>query len=119
MPSVKAARSKREREKAMKKQIAIVIASAALMLAAPAAQKINGVITDDMCAKGDHKDMHMGTDEKCVEECIKGMKGKYMLYDGKDTWALSDQELPAKFAAKKVTVTLTGDDWAHKAKELK
>jgi hypothetical protein len=93
----------------MKKQIAIVIASAGLMFSAPAAQKFTGVITDDMCAKGDHKDMHMGSDEKCVEECIKSMKGKYMLYDGKDTYTLSDQKAPAKFATKKVTVTGTLD----------
>ena len=94
----------------MKKQIAIVIASAALMFAAPAAQKYTGTITDDMCAKADHKDMKMGSDEKCVNECIKGMKGKYMLYDGKDSWILSDQKAPAKFAAKKVTVTGTLDE---------
>jgi hypothetical protein len=94
----------------MKKQIAIVIASAALMFAAPAAQKYTGTITDDMCAKADHKDMKMGSDEKCVNECIKGMKGKYMLYDGKDSWILSDQKGPAKFAAKKVTVTGTLDE---------
>jgi hypothetical protein len=101
---------KGERENSMKKKIAIVLASAALMFAAPASQKFTGVITDDMCAKGDHKDMHMGTDPKCVEECIKGMKGKYMLYDGKDSWTLSDQKMPAKFAAKKVTVTGTMDE---------
>ena len=98
----------------MKKQIAIVIASAALassslMLAADA-QKFNGTITDDMCSKADHKDMKMGSDPKCVDECIKGMKGKYVLYDGKDSWALSDQKSPAKFAAKKVTVTGTLDE---------
>ncbi len=93
----------------MKKQIAILIASAALALSASAADKFTGTITDDMCSKGDHKDMHMGTDQKCVDECIKSMKGKYMLYDGKDTWNLSDQKVPAKFAAKKVTVTGTLD----------
>lgn len=93
----------------MKKQIAIVIASAALMFAA-GPQKFTGTITDDMCAKADHKDMKMGSDEKCVDECIKTMKGKYMLYDGKDTWNLSDQKVPAKFAAKKVTVTGTLDE---------
>ncbi|MBZ5617384.1 MAG: hypothetical protein LAQ69_01435 [Acidobacteriia bacterium] len=94
----------------MKKQIGIVIASAALMFAAPASQKFTGTITDDMCAKADHKDMKMASDEKCVEECIKGMKGKYVLYDGKDSWVLSDQKAPAKFAAKKVTVTGTLDE---------
>jgi hypothetical protein len=88
----------------------MVIASAALMFAAPAAQKFTGTITDDMCGKADHKAMNMGTDEKCVDECIKTMKGKYMLYDGKDTWALSDQKMPVKFAAKKVTVTGTLDE---------
>lgn len=94
----------------MKKQIAIVIASATLMFAAPAAQKYTGTITDDMCPKADHKDMKMGSDPKCVAECIKGMKGKYVLYDGKDSWELSDQKAPAKFAAKKVTVTGTLDE---------
>lgn len=92
----------------MKKQIAIAIASAALALTAQAAQ-FTGTITDDMCGKADHKDMKMGTDEKCVTECIKGMNGKYVLYDGKDTYVLSDQKAPEKFAAKKVTVTGTLD----------
>ena len=89
----------------MKKQIILALASAALMSAAT----FSGTITDDMCAKADHKDMKMGTDEKCVTECIKGMGGKYVLFDGKDSWALSDQKAPAKFAAKKVTVTGTLD----------
>ncbi len=93
----------------MKKQIAIVIASSALVFASPASQTFTGTITDDMCAKADHKDMKMGADEKCVTECIKGMGGKYVLYDGKDTYVLSDQKSPAKFAAKKVTVTGTLD----------
>ena len=37
------------------------------------------------------------------------MDGKYVLYDGKDTYVLSDQKTPEKFAAKKVTVTGTLD----------
>lgn len=94
----------------MKKTIAVAITAAALMFAAPAAQKFTGTITDDMCSKADHKDMHMGTDQKCVDECIKSMKGKYMLYDGKEAYTLSDQKGPAKFAAKKVTVTGTLDE---------
>jgi len=86
----------------MKKTIAVVFASAALMFGA---DKFTGTITDDMCAKADHKDMKMGSDAKCVTECIKGMNGKYVLYDGKDSYVLSDQKTPEKFAAKKVTVT--------------
>jgi hypothetical protein len=94
----------------MKKQIAIAIASAALILAAPAPQTFTGIITDDMCAKGDHKAMNMGSDPKCVTECIKGMNGKYVLYDGQNSYVLSDQKAPAKFAAQKVTVTGTLDE---------
>jgi hypothetical protein len=37
------------------------------------------------------------------------MNGKYVLYDGKEAYVLSDQKLPEKFAAKKVTVTGTLD----------
>jgi hypothetical protein len=93
----------------MKKTIAISIASAALMFAADK-QTFTGTITDNMCGDADHKAMKMGNDPKCVVECIKGMGGKYALYDGKTTYILSDQKTPAKFAAKKVTVTGTLDE---------
>ena len=73
------------------KKIAMLFLAGALMVAAPASQKFTGTITDDMCAKADHKDMKMGSDEKCVTECIKGMNGKYVLYDGSNTYVLSDQ----------------------------
>jgi hypothetical protein len=58
-----------------------------------------------MCSKADHKDMKAESDAKCVIECVKGMNGKYVLYDGKNTYVLSDQKTPEKFAARKVTVT--------------
>jgi hypothetical protein len=93
----------------VKKQIAIVIAAAALTFTAQAAEKFTGTITDDMCGNADHKDMNMGADEKCVTECIKSMGHKYVLWDGKAAYALTDQKTPAKFAAKKVTVTGTLD----------
>jgi hypothetical protein len=93
----------------MKKQIAMTILSAAMMIAAPATQTFTGVITDDMCAKPDHKAMNLGSDEKCVSQCVKGMNAKYALYDGKELFKLSDQKLPSKFAAKKVSVTGTLD----------
>jgi hypothetical protein len=93
----------------MKKQIALIIASAALVFGAPASQTFTGTITDDMCGKADHKDMKAASDAKCVTECVKGMGGKYVLYDGTDTYVLSDQKTPEKFAAKKVTVTGTLD----------
>ena len=93
----------------MKKTIAITIAGAALMWAADN-QTFTGTITDSMCGDTDHKAMKMGNDPKCVVECVKGMGGKYALYDGKTTYILSDQKTPAKFAAKKVTVTGTLDE---------
>ena len=92
----------------MKKQIAMAIAAAALMFAAPP-KTFTGIITDNMCAKADHKAMKM-EDAKCVAECVKGMGAKYVLYDGKETYTLSDQKTPEKFAAKKVTVTGTLDE---------
>ena len=91
----------------MKKTLAVFAVSAGVMFAA--GQTFTGTITDNMCDKSDHADMKMGTDEKCVTECIKSMGGKYVLYDGSKTYELSDQKTPAQFAAKRVTVTGTLD----------
>ncbi len=92
----------------MKKQIAILIASAALMFAA-GQQTFTGTITDSMCG-GDHKAMNMGSDEKCTNACVRA-GAKYALWDGKKTYILSDQKTPTQYAAKRVTVTgtLSGD----------
>jgi len=93
----------------MKKTMAILLASATLGLAADK-QAFTGTITDSMCEKADHTDMKMGSDAKCVAECVKGMGAKYVLYDGKNAYLLSDQTTPAKFAGKKVTVMGTLDE---------
>ena len=90
----------------MNKYIAIAIAFASLGFTAEK-QTFTGIITDDMCSKADHKSMNMGPDAKCVTECVKGMSGKYVLYDGKTAYILSDQNAPEKFAAQKVIVTGT------------
>jgi hypothetical protein len=91
----------------MKKTIGILFAAAVLGSGAT----FTGVITDNMCDNADHKDMKMGNDAKCVVECVKGMNGKYVLWDSaaKKTYKLSDQKTPEKFAAKKVTITGTLD----------
>lgn len=94
----------------MKKQIAIMIAAAALMFAA-GKQTFTGTITDSMCG-GDHKAMNMGADDKCVIACVKA-GAKYALWDGKTAYVLSDQTTPEKFAAKKVKVTGTLDEKAN------
>jgi len=86
-----------------------ILIFAAAMLAHAADQTFTGTITDSMCAGPDHKAMNMGSDEKCVTECVK-MGAKYALFDGKTAYTLSDQKNAAKFAAKKVNVTGTLDD---------
>jgi hypothetical protein len=92
----------------MKKTLTLALAVASLSFGAT----FTGVITDSMCDDANHKDMNMGADAKCVTECVKGMNGKYVLFDAssKTAYKLSDQKTPEKFAAKKVTVTGTLDE---------
>jgi type 1 fimbria pilin len=83
------------------------------LVAAAAAQgkrTFTGVITDSECTTADHSHMRMGpTDAECVTACIDEHGASYVLYDGKNVYALSDQKAPEKFAAKKVTITGTLD----------
>jgi len=80
-------------------------------LAAGAKRKITGVITDSMCATGDHSGMRMGpTDAECTKACVDAHGATYVLYDGRSAWNLSDQKMPEAFAGKKVTVTGTVDE---------
>ena len=75
-------------------------------LAAPGKQTFNGVITDSMCARGDHSKMQMGpTDAECTIACIRAHGATYVLYDGKHAYDLSDQQTPEKFAGQRVTIT--------------
>jgi len=93
----------------LKPLISTVLAVAALS-AAPGKQTFTGIITDNMCARGDHSQMQMGpTDADCVTACVAAHGATYVLYDGKNVYELSDQKTPEKFAAKKVTVTGTLD----------
>lgn len=80
--------------------------AAGVLTAAPASRTYTGVITDTMCGKN-HAHMNIAPTDKCVRECVRMEKGKwkYALQVGKDTYILSDQQTPEKFAAKRVTVT--------------
>ena len=81
-----------------------LLAVAALAGNAPK-QTFTGIITDSMCAN-DHKAMNIAPADKCVRECIKHTAGvNYVLFNGKKTYKLSDQQTPEKFAARRVTVT--------------
>jgi len=81
-------------------------------LAAPADKQttFTGVVTDSMCADGNHANMRMGpTDAECTKACVSIHGASYVLYDGKASYTLSDQKTPEKFAGKKVTVKGTLD----------
>jgi hypothetical protein len=80
-----------------------------LAVVAPSAgqdtQVFTGVITDNMCAKGGHAQMRMGpTDADCTRACVSAHDAKYVLYDGKEVYTLSDQKTPDKFAGQRVRV---------------
>jgi len=93
----------------MKHLILSLLAVAALS-AAQGKQTFTGTITDNMCAKAGHAQMRMGpTDADCTIACVRAHDAKYVLYDGKDVYTLSDQQTPEKFAAQKVRVIGTLD----------
>lgn len=70
------------------------------------AGSFTGVITDSMCV-ADHKSMKMGADPDCVKACTKSHSTKFVLFDGKNSYKLSDQQTPAQFAGQKVRITGT------------
>jgi hypothetical protein len=83
----------------------ILAALAPLQSNAQGQRKFTGVITDSMCATGDHSRMRMGpTDGECTIACVLAHGALYVLYDGTEVYTLSDQKTPEKFAGKKVTV---------------
>jgi len=89
-----------------RKYLFLILAVVVAALAAPPGKKsFTGVITDSMCPDGDHSSMRMGpTDAECTKACIEIHDAQYVLYDGKNTYTLSDQKTPEKFAGKKVIV---------------
>jgi hypothetical protein len=92
------------------KYLSLSLLAAVALAAVPDKQTFTGVITDDMCAKADHSHMQMGpTDAECTLACIDVHGASYVLYDGKESYKLSDQKTPEKFAAKKVSVIGTLD----------
>src|SRR5262245_61356531 len=73
---------------------------------AQTSRTFTGAITDSMCASADHSRMGMGsTDAECTIACVDAHGARYVLFDGKDVYSLSDQQTPERFAGKKVTVT--------------
>jgi hypothetical protein len=88
----------------------VVLAALSALSAAQSKQTFTGVITDNMCARANHASMRMGpTDADCTKACVSAHDAKFVLFDGKEVYALSDQKTPEKFAAQKVTVVGTLD----------
>ena len=80
------------------------------LIGAEAPKTFTGVITDTMCGAKPHSAMMKDkTEAECVKLCAKGPFG-YALYDGTNVMKLSDQTIPAKYAAQKVRVTGTYDE---------
>jgi hypothetical protein len=86
------------------KRFLMLAASVTSILAAANQQTFTGVITDTMCAKA-HGMVRGQPDDKCIAMCVKGTSSQYALYDGKSVFKLSDQKMPARYAAQRVKVT--------------
>jgi hypothetical protein len=87
-------------------RVGLTLMFAALVFTAQA-DTFTGVITDTMCG-AKHGMMKNQPDDQCVKICTKGQSA-YALFDGAKVIKLSDQKMPAKFAAQKVKVTGTLD----------
>jgi hypothetical protein len=96
-------------EKHVMRPIVVMLALAGIS-AGQGGRTFTGVITDSECSTADHSHMRMApTDPECVTACVSEHDGSYVLFDGKNVYALSDQKTPEKFAARKVTITGTLD----------
>jgi hypothetical protein len=103
--------------KSLTLKLCLGLFAVAALAAAQAKQTFIGVITDDMCGKGDHSQMQMGpTDAACTLACVDVHGALFVLYDGKAAYTLSDQQMPKKFAGQKVRVMGTLD---NKTKTIK
>ena len=82
---------------------------AAVLISAATAETFTGVITDTMCGAKAHTMMKGHTDPECVKMCVKGPH-VYALLDGTNVMRLSDQKVPAQYAAQKVRVAGSYDE---------
>ncbi len=109
-PSFQHASASKHIGKRVIKHLSVTLLAVAALSAAPSKQTFTGIITDDVCPKADHSQMQMGpTDATCALNCVDIHGAALVLYDGKNTYSLSDQRTPQQFAAKKVSVIGTLD----------
>jgi len=94
----------------MKMIAAALLATGILSAAAQETKTFAGVVTDDVCIKGDHSHMRMGSnDGECATACVDAHGAAYVLFDGRNAYTLTGTAPIAKFAGKKVSVTGTLD----------
>ena len=91
-------------------QPAFALLASAAMFPAQSRQTFSGTITDEECPSADHSGMRMGsTDAACAIACVDDHTVEFVLFDGKATYLLSDQDKSREFAGKKVAVVGTLD----------
>ena len=88
------------------RRVILLAVAVASMVAAADQQIFTGTITETMCGKS-HGMVPGQPDDKCIAMCVKGSSSQYALFDGKTLLKLSDQKVPAKYAAQRVKVTGT------------
>ena len=68
---------------------------------------VDATITDSFCATS-HKSLRTGADELCVRSCVRN-GAKYVMWDGRNAYVLSDQKAAEPWAGKRVRVLATLD----------
>ena len=101
------------KNRSMKRIVVAILASAA-PLATANQGLMDGTVTDSMCIDS-HKNMKMGSNDRCVRSCVRA-GAKYVLWDGRNTYVLRDQDAAAPWAGRKVKVLATLD---AKTKEVR
>ena len=82
--------------------------------AAPSTKTFRGTISDDLCAKADHSQMRMGSNNaECTTACVSAHGAAYILYDGKNVYRLSGGPTPEPFAGRKVKIAGALDAKTH------
>jgi hypothetical protein len=88
--------------------IPVLLAVLAAAPATPRKQTLIGIVSDNMCAQTGHAAMRMGpTDAECTVACVDVHGALFVLVSGKDVYTFSDQQLPSKFAGRKVRASGT------------
>jgi len=92
------------------KLFVVSLLAGAVFVAAPASarkQTLTGIVSDNMCAQT-HATMRMGpTDAECTIACVDAHGALFVLVSGTDVYTFSDQQLPSKFAGRKVRASGT------------